>query len=131
MIIRHWFTCMYIVRPINFAFSFISSTVNSLSSVNIFVYRSSLDNLDIMLAGNCIALLFTDKASSCFNKLKVLKRKSRFEEEDNMAIALKSLLDLPLRLTGFNVELGILSTNQERLKNTLNQYPWLCSLKTR
>ena len=35
------------------------------------------------------------------------------------------------RLTGDGAGLFILDTNIGRLKNTLDQYPWLCSLKTR
>ena len=118
----------------------------------IFIFSSGFDDkIDSLLRENCVSSLFT-KEKSCYTAEveKTREKKSvtrsikriirnvtrggqtghrNYDRKWNAENAGKN--GQSHRLSGTGVGLDFLDTNIGRLKNTLDQYPWLCSLKTR
>ena len=115
--------------------------------------------LDALVNQNCIASLFSEEPTSCFKKSENTKSKQTTNKIRNAGLDLisrgsglrkaakdpKRKPDLAgnwkkenirdalgnKRIHGGTSETGLWATSHERRRNTLAQYPWLCSLKTR
>ena len=106
---------------------------------------SSRDLLDGWLTTNCVSTLFHENPDSCFKttmkrkkerKLTNKKQKKKNNNKKNKTVSFnisefEKALREKERLSGDSAETSIYVESLERTLNTLNQYPFLCSLKTK
>ena len=95
-------------------------------------FRESGDILDSWLFTNCVSTLFYENPESCFKFLNNNKTKAEIQTKKARRIEFDLPKEMENRLSGDSAETQIyVNTGLERWLKTLNQYPFLCSLKTR
>ena len=95
-------------------------------------FRESGDLLDSWLFTNCVSTLFYENPESCFKILNNNQTNPEIQTKKARKIEFDVPKEMKKRLSGDSAETQIyVNTGLKRWLNTLNQYPFLCSLKTR